>query len=129
MSTERRCDGSEPSLRIIHLTNVSSTAGPYFAEEHVGRGAAFRDFDNDSDWDAVVVNNDEPAVLLRKDTEKTEHWVQLDLHGGRMQPRCDRHTDTDHERRLPSRHGTYARAEANLSDHDRRVLIGPASGD
>ena len=81
MSTERRCDGSEPSLRIIHLTNVSSTAGPYFAEEHVGRGAAFRDFDNDSDWDAVVVNNDEPAVLLRKDTEKTEHWVQLDLHG------------------------------------------------
>ena len=109
------------------FTDVSSTVGPYFAEEHVGRGAAFGDFDNDGDWDAVVVNNDEPAVLLRNDTEKTEHWVQLELHGDG----CNRDaigtririTSGDFvQTRYVRSGGSY------LSDHDRRVLIGLPQG-
>ena len=109
------------------FTNVSSTVGPYFAEEHVGRGAAFGDFDNDGDWDAVIVNNDEPAVLLRNDTEKTEHWVQIELHGDR----CNRDAIGTRIRvtsgdLVQTRHvgsgGSY------LSDHDRRVLVGVSPG-
>jgi hypothetical protein len=106
-----------------HFSDVSLTAGPYFLEKHVGRGAAFGDFDNDGDWDVFVVNNDESAVLLRNDTPRTSQWVRVELQGkgcnrdaigARVRLKADGVTQT---RYVPTA-GSY------LSESDRRLLFG-----
>ncbi|WP_237722533.1 CRTAC1 family protein [Singulisphaera acidiphila] len=60
-------------------------AGPYFASEHVGRGAAFGDLDNDGDIDIVVNHMDGPPALLRNDSRSRppNHWIRLVLQGTR----------------------------------------------
>ena len=56
-------------------------AGPYFDSDHVGRGAAFGDFDNDGDIDIVVNHKDGAPALLRNDTKSSNHWIRLSLVG------------------------------------------------
>jgi hypothetical protein len=56
-------------------------AGPYFDSDHVGRGAAFGDFDNDGDLDIVVNHKDGAPALLRNDTKTANHWIRLSLVG------------------------------------------------
>jgi hypothetical protein len=56
-------------------------AGPYFATKHVGRGAAFGDFDDDGDLDILINHKDGPPGLLRNDTKSANHWIRLDLQG------------------------------------------------
>ena len=63
--------------------DVSSVSGPYFQESHVGRGAAFADYDNDGNVDLVIVNHGEPAVLLRNTGHATNAWVAFRLAGRR----------------------------------------------
>ena len=55
--------------------------GPYFASNHVARGAAFGDFDDDGDVDIVVNHKDGAAALLRNDTPTDNRWVRLQLVG------------------------------------------------
>jgi len=63
--------------------DVSSVSGPYFQELHVGRGAAFADYDNDGNVDVVIVNHGDPAVLLRNTGHATNAWVEFRLTGSR----------------------------------------------
>ena len=56
-------------------------AGPYFDSDHVGRGAAFGDLDNDGDIDIVVNHKDGAPALLRNDTKTGNHWIRLSLVG------------------------------------------------
>ena len=56
-------------------------AGPYFESDHVGRGAAFGDIDNDGDIDIVVNHRDGAPALLRNDTKTANHWIRLSLVG------------------------------------------------
>ena len=56
-------------------------AGPYFDSDHVGRGAAFGDLDNDGDVDIVVNHKDGAPALLRNDTKTANHWIRLSLVG------------------------------------------------
>ncbi len=62
--------------------NVSAASGPYFRVPHVGRGAAFADYDNDGDLDVVVVNHSGAAALLRNEGGNRNHWLNVRLEGG-----------------------------------------------
>jgi hypothetical protein len=63
--------------------DVSSVSGAYFAQTHVGRGAAFGDYDNDGDLDVFVVNHAGPGVLLRNDGGNRNSWLAVRLTGNR----------------------------------------------
>jgi len=58
-------------------------AGPYFDTDHVGRGAAFGDFDDDGDIDIVVNHKDGAPALLRNDSQTKNHWIRFSLVGTR----------------------------------------------
>jgi hypothetical protein len=60
---------------------VSAVAGAYFSEQHVGRGVAVADFDNDGRPDLAISNSGGPAVLLHNRTQSPYHWVRLELEG------------------------------------------------
>ncbi len=47
--------------------DVSSEMGPGISEHFSSRGAAFGDYDNDGDMDALVLNMNDPPSLLRND--------------------------------------------------------------
>ena len=59
------------------FVDVARTAGDYFEEKFVGRGAAFADFDNDGDMDLVVANLGERPRLLRNDSGNRNHWLKV----------------------------------------------------
>ncbi len=59
------------------FANISRTAGPYFAQRHVGRGGAGLDFDNDGRTDLVLVNLNDEARLLRNETREVNHWITV----------------------------------------------------
>jgi enediyne biosynthesis protein E4 len=87
---EARKSGEEyrnPRLVYRNLGNgrfedVSARSGPAIGEKHSSRGAAFGDFDNDGDVDALVMNMNEPPSLLRNEwTGSSNHWIRLKLEG------------------------------------------------
>lgn len=63
------------------FSEVSAGTGGYFAEPHVGRGAAAADFDRDGDADVAVLHLNGPAALLSNDTAPAGAWLQLELVG------------------------------------------------
>jgi enediyne biosynthesis protein E4 len=87
----QRSEYAEPPLlhRNVPLKNgkgrrftlSTREAGPYFATNHVGRGAAFGDFDDDGDIDMVINHKDGQAALLRNDTPGDNRWVRIQLVG------------------------------------------------
>ena len=57
--------------------DASKVSGPYFDSVHVGRGAAFADYDNDGDLDVVVVHHGGAVALLRNDGGNRNHWLNV----------------------------------------------------
>ncbi len=60
---------------------VGTRSGPGLAALHLGRGAAFGDYDDDGDIDVAVVNDGEPPSLLRNDGGNARPWIKLRLRG------------------------------------------------
>ena len=59
--------------------DVSDRSGQHFKEKHVGRGAAWGDFDNDGNIDLVMSNlNDHPILLRNNDGNPANHWLTVD---------------------------------------------------
>jgi hypothetical protein len=70
------------------FADVSSQAGEWFGKARVGRGAAPADYDDDGDIDLLISQNNDRAVLLHNDLDRTTsgHWLGLRLrsrYGGR----------------------------------------------
>ena len=59
---------------------VVRNAGEFFEADHVGRGAAFGDLDNDGRLDAVLGIFDGPAAMLLNDSPMNS-WIRFDLLG------------------------------------------------
>jgi hypothetical protein len=55
--------------------DISVSAGPAFALEHVGRGSAVADFDNDGRVDIVIANLGARPYLFRNETEPRGNWL------------------------------------------------------
>ncbi len=51
------------------------------ALEQVSRGAAFGDYDNDGDFDILVVNLNDRAVLMRNEGGNRQNWLYVQLIG------------------------------------------------
>jgi len=64
------------------FVEVSEQGGPYFSIDHVGRGAAMGDLDNDGGLDLVISHQNEPVVVLRN-RRPAENWVSVLLRGER----------------------------------------------
>jgi hypothetical protein len=60
-----------------HFRDVSAESGRAFRIQHVGRGAAVADFDNDGDLDIVVSDTGGRPMLLRNDGGNRNHWIAI----------------------------------------------------
>jgi predicted nucleotidyltransferase len=58
---------------------TTGAAGPSFAREEIGRGAAFGDIDNDGDIDVLVSNNGGPPRLLLNQASASNKSLQVRL--------------------------------------------------
>jgi hypothetical protein len=61
--------------------DISAEMGPGIAERFSSRGAAFGDYDNDGDIDAVVLNLNDLPSLLRNDGGNVQNWIKIKLIG------------------------------------------------
>jgi hypothetical protein len=67
------------------FVDVSEQGGPYHRLDHVGRGAAVGDLDNDGGLDLVISHQNEPVVVLRN-RRPAQNWVRVLLRGERSNP-------------------------------------------
>lgn len=100
-------------------------AGPFFAQEHVARGAAFGDLDNDGDIDIVISRMDARPIILSNESASGS-WIRLHLMGRRSNRSAIGASVVVHaEGQAIHRHlkggGSY------LSANDPRLLIGLGS--
>ena len=68
-----------------HFKDVSSEMGPGISEHFSSRGAAFGDYDNDGDIDALVLNMNDLPSLLRNDGGNKQNWIKMKLIGTAVQ--------------------------------------------
>jgi enediyne biosynthesis protein E4 len=65
------------------FTDLSARAGDGLSVRRSSRGTAFDDLDNDGDIDALILNPRTGPTVLRNDSPRTNHWVQIRLRGTR----------------------------------------------
>jgi len=63
------------------FANVSDRCGNGLAVQLSSRGAVFDDLDNDGRVDAVILNSRRESTILRNDSPKGNHWLQVQLRG------------------------------------------------
>ena len=61
--------------------DVSAEMGPGISEQFSSRGAAFGDYDNDGDIDALILNLNDTPSLLRNDGGNKQNWIKIKLIG------------------------------------------------
>ncbi len=65
------------------FVDFSKQSGDGLMPKLSSRGAAFDDLDNDGRVDAVILNSRTPPTILRNDSQKDHHWLQIRLQGGK----------------------------------------------
>jgi enediyne biosynthesis protein E4 len=74
-----RGEAKDPTRRFFK--NVTNTSGDYFKQDHVGRGCAVGDLDNDGRQDIVASPTNQPASVLRNVADNKNHWLGFELVG------------------------------------------------
>jgi hypothetical protein len=101
---------------------VTDRGGPYFRTEHLGRGLALGDLDNDGAVDLVISNTNEPAALLRNQAVGRGRWLGIELVGTPCPEPIGAKVTLEVDGRTLTRFvlggGSY------LSSSDRRVVFG-----
>jgi hypothetical protein len=105
--------------------NITAAGGAYFRSDHLGRGLAVGDLDNDGWPDLVISHLNEPVRVLRNVARKdypTHHWLGVKLVGeGHRDVVGARVTLEAGGRRLTR----FAKGGGSyLSSGDRRLLFG-----
>jgi len=108
-----------------HFRDVSSQAGAYFRQDHVGRGMAWADYDNDGLPDLAVSHVGGSLALLRNRTRTSNHWIRLELVGdGRKSNRNAIGARVDVESGGVTQVHFLVGGGSYLSASERRLLIG-----
>lgn len=63
------------------FVDVTDQSGDGLLPKLSSRGAAFDDLDNDGDIDGVILNARREPTLLRNDSPRPGHWIQINLRG------------------------------------------------
>jgi hypothetical protein len=61
--------------------NVARMAGTYMSTPHMARGCPQADFDRDGDVDLAVSQVNQPVAILRNESPRRGHWIELELIG------------------------------------------------
>jgi hypothetical protein len=69
------------NLGTGRFEEVTQSAGDGLAVKLSSRGAAFDDLDNDGDLDVVILNARREPTVLRNDSPRGNHWLQVQLRG------------------------------------------------
>jgi hypothetical protein len=101
---------------------ASSRGGEYFQSEHLSRGIALADFDNDGRVDVAIANMNEPTAILKNVSPAGNHWIGLSLRGAKNADVVGAKVRVTAGGRTQSRFakggGSYA------SSPDRRFVVG-----
>ncbi len=118
----------EEPLLLFHnngksFKNVSSTAGPAFAQNLAARGLAIGDFNNDGALDVLIAVNNGAPVLLKNTAASGNHWLGIRLIGKKSNPDAigaliTWQAGTLKRSRLKIGGGSF------LSSHDPREVLG-----
>lgn len=111
--------------------DVSGAGGDFFRRKQVARALAVGDINNDGAVDAVIGVNNGPAVLLRNDSPKDNHWMRIELHGSARPDHVGCNRDALGARvRVTVASGSQTQflrsGGSYIADHDRRLVFGVA---
>jgi hypothetical protein len=63
------------------FVDVSERSGDFFSHHGVARAASFSDIDQDGRMDVVVTYNGDRPILLRNESNRSGHWLQVKIEG------------------------------------------------